>query len=256
MRKLLAIVLAALPLITSAQIDDFEQEGRASFYADKFEGRTTASGERYKHNKATCAHLSLPFGTVVKVTNLDNQRTAVARVNDRGPFVADRIIDVSKSVAERLGMITAGTANVKIEVVTGAEAQAVNAVQPDKQPQATAAPTAAPRPQPATNPAPVANSSAWAADEETSEFFELSIKPVQGSGFAIQIASYRDQASMMRFAAKAQSLLREKIRIQTAIVKGERVYRLLIGDYSTREEATRHRPKVAKHYGDCFVVAL
>src|ERR1041384_7084097 len=79
------------------------QTGKASFYADKFEGAMTASGEKYKHSKKTGAHKTLPFGTKVRVTNLENNKTVDVVINDRGPYVEGRIIDLSRSAAEELG---------------------------------------------------------------------------------------------------------------------------------------------------------
>src|SRR5688572_5739872 len=93
------------------------QTGKASFYADKFEGVYTASGEKYKHNKLTAAHKTLPFGTRVRVTNLENNNSVEVVINDRGPYVEDRIIDLSKEAAEQLGFINKGLAEVKLEVV-------------------------------------------------------------------------------------------------------------------------------------------
>ena len=93
------------------------QTGKASFYADKFEGSPTASGEKYKHNKLTAAHKSLPFGTKVRVTNTANNQMVEVVVNDRGPYVDGRIIDLSKSAAEKLGFVNQGLAEVKIEVI-------------------------------------------------------------------------------------------------------------------------------------------
>ena len=79
------------------------QSGKASFYADKFEGTTTASGEKYRHNRLTAAHKTLPFGTKVRVTNLANSKTVEVVINDRGPYVEGRIIDLSRGAAEELG---------------------------------------------------------------------------------------------------------------------------------------------------------
>ena len=91
--------------------------GVASFYGRRFQGRATASGERYDADELTAAHRTLPFGTRVKVTNLDNDRSVVVRVNDRGPFKDGRIIDVSKKAADQLGFVNAGLARVKIQVL-------------------------------------------------------------------------------------------------------------------------------------------
>jgi len=93
------------------------QTGIASYYADKFEGRSTSNGEIYSHQELTAAHRSLPFGTKVKVTNLGNGKSVVVRINDRGPFVDGRIIDLSKSAAEQIDMIRTGTAKVEIEII-------------------------------------------------------------------------------------------------------------------------------------------
>lgn len=90
------------------------EHGKASYYADKFQGRKTASGEIFRQRRMTAAHKTIPFGTKVKVTNLSNGRTIKVRINDRGPFVAGRIIDLSRKAAGRLGMLNAGVANVKI----------------------------------------------------------------------------------------------------------------------------------------------
>lgn len=88
----------------------------ASWYGHPFHGRQTASGETYDMYAATAAHPSLPFGTVIRVENLDNGRSTELRVNDRGPFVGRRILDVSRAGAEALGMVGPGTARVRIIV--------------------------------------------------------------------------------------------------------------------------------------------
>jgi rare lipoprotein A len=98
--------------------------GLASWYGREFHGRPTSNREIYNMNDMTAAHPTLPFGTTLMVTNLDNQRTAVVRVNDRGPFVGGRIIDVSYAAARVLGMIGPGTARIRLEVLEGYAAAA------------------------------------------------------------------------------------------------------------------------------------
>ena len=93
----------------------YRAEGKASYYGSRHHGRRTASGERFDQHALTAAHRTLPFGTWVKVTNLNNDRTVVVRVNDRGPHVRGRIIDLSREAAERLGMLRAGVAPVRVE---------------------------------------------------------------------------------------------------------------------------------------------
>jgi len=96
------------------------QTGVASFYSEFHDGRRTASGEAFDMEALTAAHRTLPFGTRVKVTNLDNGRSVVVRINDRGPFVKKRIIDVSHAAAQQLKMVHRGTARVRLEVLSPA----------------------------------------------------------------------------------------------------------------------------------------
>lgn len=93
------------------------RQGIASYYADKFHGRKTASGEKYNKNALTAAHRKLPFGTRVKVTNLSNGKSVVVRINDRGPHVRGRIIDLSIAAARRIGLVKAGTAKVRLDIL-------------------------------------------------------------------------------------------------------------------------------------------
>ena len=91
--------------------------GEASYYAHKFHGRKTANGETFNMNDLTAAHKTLPFGTIVRVTNLGNNRSVQVRINDRGPFVRNRIIDLSLAAAKEIDMLKSGTAKVRIDVI-------------------------------------------------------------------------------------------------------------------------------------------
>ncbi|MCL2186136.1 MAG: septal ring lytic transglycosylase RlpA family protein [Treponema sp.] len=113
-------VMALFPFQVLAQETVvLKQEGIASWYGREFEGRPTASGEIFDASQLTAAHPSLPFGTMLIVTNTHNNKKVTVRINDRGPFVPARIIDVSRAAAEQLDMIVTGTAPVKIETVNG-----------------------------------------------------------------------------------------------------------------------------------------
>jgi len=109
------LVSVIMPFNLFAQASDvFKQDGIASWYGREFEGRPTASGEIFDASQLTAAHPSLPFGTMVVVTNQHNNKSVTVRINDRGPFVPARIIDVSRAAAERLDMIVTGTAPVSV----------------------------------------------------------------------------------------------------------------------------------------------
>ena len=96
-------------------------EGYASFYADEFHGRKTANGETYDMNALTAAHRTLPFGTMVRVKNMSNSKLVVVRINDRGPFKDDRIIDLSLAAAKQIGLVGPGTALVRLEILARGE---------------------------------------------------------------------------------------------------------------------------------------
>lgn len=103
----------------------YEEEGDASWYGDYFHGRLTANGETFDMNKLTAAHPTMPLPSFVEVTNLDNGKKVVLRVNDRGPFAKGRILDVSKRASEVLGFKTAGTARVNIKMLGDDEGAAM-----------------------------------------------------------------------------------------------------------------------------------
>ena len=111
------MIIAFLILITPLFSEVYKTGVTASYYAEDFHGKRTSNGERFNMNDYTCAHKSLPFNTILKVTNLANGKTCEVRVNDRGPFVATREIDLSKAAAIKLGMIGCGTTKVKLEIV-------------------------------------------------------------------------------------------------------------------------------------------
>lgn len=98
---------------------DYDEVGMASWYGPGFHGRQTASGQRFDMHAMTAAHTTLPFGTRVRVTNLDNDRSVVLTINDRGPFAKGRIVDVSRRAAERLGFIVKGETRVRVRAVGG-----------------------------------------------------------------------------------------------------------------------------------------
>ncbi|MHC8363944.1 septal ring lytic transglycosylase RlpA family protein [Pseudomonas sp. LS2P72] len=95
----------------------YDKTGVASYYGAKHHGKRTASGERFNQHGLTAAHRQLPFGTRVKITNLNNDRSCVVRVNDRGPYSRGRLIDVSREAAEQLGMLRSGTAKVRVQAL-------------------------------------------------------------------------------------------------------------------------------------------
>ncbi|HQJ74884.1 MAG TPA: septal ring lytic transglycosylase RlpA family protein [Bacteroidota bacterium] len=127
MTKIIKITFILIVLILKvASANNLQDEkknnlGIASYYSMKHENKRTASGEKYKSSNLTAAHRTLPFGTLVKVTNLKNNKSVIVKINDRGPFVKGRILDLSYSAAKEIDMLMNGMAKVKIEVIDFAE---------------------------------------------------------------------------------------------------------------------------------------
>ncbi|MBL4063242.1 septal ring lytic transglycosylase RlpA family protein [Acinetobacter baumannii] len=112
-------VIEKLNTVASNTVRKFSQTGMASWYGRQFHGRKTASGETFDMNALTAAHRSLPLNCYIRVTNKDNGKSVVVKVNDRGPFHGNRVLDLSYGAAKRLGITNAGTAKVSIERVDG-----------------------------------------------------------------------------------------------------------------------------------------
>ena len=112
-------ILISLPMSASARVKQgYTQKGVASYYHDSLHGRKTASGEVYNKRILSAAHKSLPLGTKVRVTKASSGKSIVVKINDRGPFVKGRIIDLSRRAARRLGIIGSGVAKVEVEVLS------------------------------------------------------------------------------------------------------------------------------------------
>lgn len=102
---------------TAAMTAQDEQYGQASYYSDAYHGKKTASGAKYDKNKMTCAHNDYAYGTMLKVTHLENKKSVVVKVIDRGPYIKGRIVDLSRAAASKIGLIQDGIAQVKVELV-------------------------------------------------------------------------------------------------------------------------------------------
>ncbi len=119
----LALILIPLFAMTSCEMDGREdadvvlQEGVASWYGPGFHGRRTSNGEIYDASDTTAAHRTLPFDTIVRVVDTETEQSVYVRINDRGPYVGDRIIDLSRAAAEALDILESGTAHVRLELV-------------------------------------------------------------------------------------------------------------------------------------------
>jgi rare lipoprotein A len=201
------------------------QTGKASFYADKFDGHPTASGEKYRHSKLTGAHKSLPFGTKVKVTNLSNNQTVEVVINDRGPYVDGRIIDVSKSAAEQLGFVNQGITEVKLEVIDPGDGKSRDPERPIEH-----------------------------VSVEENEFYDFEIARFKPKGFGIQIGTYQELVNLMRLADNLKNSYKKEVTVQVKIMNGVKYYGLILGKFSSRPKAEQFRAELKKKFPDAFIV--
>jgi len=225
------------------------QTGIASWYGPRFHGRQTASGEIYDQYDLTAAHQTLPHGTQVRVTNLTNGRDVLVRINDRGPFVDDRIIDLSYTAAQRIEMIGPGTAPVRLEVLGAQRLPEVQMVRA-RAPQAAVAHAAVAEPEAAVAYAAMAEPPAAVAHAVAVEPMAAAAAP---ANYAVQIGAFTDYARARRVQA---SLAQAGTRAHLGLVEegGTRYYRLRLGPFS-RDRAAQAARRVSELGYPALVVA-
>jgi rare lipoprotein A len=201
---------------------NYEETGQASWYGPGFHGRPTATGERFDENALTAAHKTLPLPGLVEVTNLANGRSAILRLNDRGPFVDDRIIDLSRGAATELGLLSAGVGQVRVRYLGPAPRQGggvAGGVQ-------TASRVA---------PAPVSPPVAATAT----------------SIYWIQAGSFEDRNN----ARAAARRLGDRARMDSVHVNGRRLWRVMVGPWGDPNQAEQARRGVIAHgFADAAIV--
>lgn len=253
----------------------YAETGIASWYGPDFHGLVTANGETYDMNALTAAHRTLPMPSMVRVTNLDNGRQIALRVNDRGPFTNNRIIDVSRRAAQLLGFEQQGTARVRVEIMdaesrqlamlagatmSAAQQTAASGGQADalSSPKVTAAPAGtvteealappsgtatAPAAQPAAAkpaPQPIIATVAVAAGPQPDG--KVTVVPVHRTAMFIQAGAFTNTANADRLRAKLAALGRSQI--VPAVIGNQRFYRVRIGPIATLAEADTMLAKV------------
>jgi rare lipoprotein A len=213
----------------------YYETGMASYYARKFNGRVTANGERYDPGKMTAAHPTLPFGTFVRVTNLANAKKVTVRVNDRGPFIKGRVIDLSRAAAEKIDMLEAGVVKVKIEEVP----REIKHDKPEK-------------PRVATVPATKKPEKTFPT--HSPGYFMVSSSKSEPAGYGIQTGYFTDMGNLLSFADKLQEHVSMPIYIYHYTRGKENRYKVIAGEFKNRDSASQMEKKLKKYYPDCFVV--
>ena len=235
---------------------DYDQTGIASWYGPNFHGKRTADGEVYDQNDVTAAHKTLPLPSLVRVTNLDNGRSLVVRVNDRGPFVNGRIIDLSRRSAQLLGIVGPGTAKVRVQILADESRALASRMKQDggSEPTIAAAPRAtvtAERLPPPGSAAPVVRATAAApsgpspsdqrmdaaAQAAEREVGQVKDGPARATSIYVQAGSFSRYDNALRLSARLSGI--GKARITEVSVKGQTLWRVRLGPAATVDEADR-----------------
>lgn len=222
---MLKFIFSTLLLLGAGLVFGQVQTGKASFYADKFEGNPTASGEKYKHSKLTAAHKTLPFGTRVRVTNLSNNESVEVVINDRGPYVENRIIDLSKSAAEKLGFVNQGLADIRLEVIDAGDGKTSD---------------------------PIKTIDHVLVEEQ--EFYDFEISRLSPKGYGVQIGTYQELVNLMRLSDNLKNSYKKQVTVQVKIIKGVKYYGLILGQFPSRPKAEQFRAELQKKFPDAFIV--
>jgi len=210
----------------------YRERGVASWYGRKFHGQKTSIGEVYDMFAMTAAHPTLPLPSYARVTNLASGRSAVVRVNDRGPFLHGRVIDLSFAAAHRLGIAQKGSGEVEVEAILPSEMLAAAAPLPPVAAAATSGATAPPLP-PISEPAP--------ADAR--------------EGFVVQLGAFANYANAQAFLAHVQNQM-AAAEVEPRVRQQRGLWRVYVGPYPNRDDARRAAERIASAFGVATSVAV
>jgi rare lipoprotein A len=212
------------------------ETGLATYYNDKYHGRNTASGEKYDKEALTAAHKTLPFGTKVRVTRIDggNSNSVVVKINDRGPFHHDLIIDLSRAAAEPLGLVKDGKGMVKMEVLTPMEEPKKEEVK--KKPEGP---------------------NFEVSNMETEGLYKIQVLKVEQRGFGVQVATYTNYDSVLKQVAVLQNNWFKNILVYVAGTGDDASYKVVLGPFLDEATADSYKANIKKKYKiEGFVVNL
>lgn len=257
-------VLVLVVMASSVAIASPPETGLASFYSDSFHGKKTASGEKYDKNQLTAAHKTLPFGTMIKITRLDNNKSVVVRINDRGPYIKGRVIEVSKKAADAIDLTKAGVAKVKIEVIKGnspTPAVATTTTKTTKTPsttKTTAATKTTTKEKPSSKKEEELTVVDAAAEIKTGGLYKLEVLKLEPKGFGVQIAGYSDYESVVQQVSVLRKKWFKGSMVYVDDLAGKPYYKVILGPFFTKEEAISYCNNIKKKYKlkDAFVVNI
>jgi len=227
--------------IPATSLKPYRERGIASWYGRRFHGQKTSIGETYDMYAMTAAHPTLPLPSYARVTSIASGRSVVVRVNDRGPFLHGRIIDLSYAAAHRLGIAQNGSGEVEVEaILPSAIAQSPLAAQPPLPPVAAA-------PAIATPLAPV-------AAVPTADGADAAPLASVGGAYSVQLGAFANFANAEAFLARAQNQL-ASAQVEAKIRQAGGLYRVYVGPYPARDDAQRIGERITQAFGFPTMVA-
>jgi rare lipoprotein A len=206
---------------------EFFQAGEASWYGPDFHGKRTANGEIYDMDKLTAAHKELPFHTLVEVENIDNRKQVIVRINDRGPFIKDRVIDLSKKAAQRLGMVKTGTAPVRLRIIKASDIGKRE------------------------RRVPVENKPPVLADESSAvSVHPLPVQPQPSARFFLQAGAFSQRENALQMQEHLKDVLPD---LDFSVHYDNGLYKVLSKRVSTREQAEQLKQRLSENGFESFI---
>jgi rare lipoprotein A len=250
--KIITGILTLIVLISQTAFANPVEKGLASYYDDSYHGRKTANGEKYDKNKLTGAHKTLPFGTRVSVYNPANKKSVEIVINDRGPYVKGRVIELSRRAAQEINLIKAGIAQVEITIIKGKNSK-----------KTTIAKNSSASPQKTKNSKTslkkeAENMIVKAQKMETGGLYKMQVLKMESKGFGVQVAGYSDYESVVQQLAVIQNNWFKGATVFVDEKDGKPYYKIILGLMNTKEEAVSYCANIKEKYKikDAFVVDM
>jgi len=234
-----------IPVFSPAQ--PYEATGKCSYYADKFQGHNTSSGEKYDKYLFTAAHHTLPYNTLVKVTNLKNGKSVIVRINDRGPNARSRIIDVSRAAAEGLEMIPSGVITVHVQYAGMANADSVKAFLEQRKKEAEMKKENKSNLQPEIT--------VQTGGLVAGSYYDHDLNACKPKGFGVQVGYFKNLSNCRNAMHDYEAKYKISAFIYVKNDNNSMFYKLILGQLSDKGSAAGLRDQIRKDIPDCFIVS-
>jgi len=236
--------------VPATSLRPYKERGVASWYGRKFQGQKTAIGETYDMFAMTAAHPTLPLPSYARVTNPSNGKSVIVRVNDRGPFLNERVIDLSYAAAHRLGIAQRGSGEVEVEAILMDDmiASAAPALPPVTARPAVAASAAVPS-------VPIGNAASPAGDSASPTLAESIPVTASGAGFVVQLGAFASLPNAQTFVAHLANQL-PPLGVEAQIRQVNGLFRVFVGPYAAREDARRTADRLRAELGLPSMIAV